>query len=433
MDAAIVTGADTPLGLEIAKHLVLQGFRVHGIGNNFSNLHWDDDAFTAHAIDLTNMDSVGKTAKDILEKENRADLLIHALDVTPGAAFENLPIGNLEAILKVGLLGPVLLTRTFLPNLLRYRGQLMHVIPTNKSGHTQSAINALILGGLRAMNLALLDPCRDQGLRVTNIIIHTNESPPESAKASAEQLQQSQINPTGVLRSIEDLLKPHATNIPSEITIYPQLSPQAAKELAEAPLPIDPYKRVTLPPKEYYPPEPESIPTQPIEKIQRVIPYSDEEIEERITAAIEDFDAQSERHKAKNMSSRGRKKKSSQKVNRQQKNTVEKQGEHSQDLRANHNRKNKKHTRGLSEKGGNKEINKKEVPNKKLPLKAARSVAIKPAQKSSEKSINPARKKSSPRKLAKKKAAKKSIPTKQVVSKKGTANPRKKISQPRAK
>lgn len=431
MDAAIVTGADTPIGLEIAKHLVLQGFRVHGIGNNFSNLHWTDDAFTAYAIDLTDMDSVGKTARNILDKENRADLLIHALDVTPGATFEKLPIGNLEAILKVGLLGPVLLTRTFLPNLLRYRGQLIHVIPTNKCGHTQSAINALILGGLREMNLALLDPCRDQGLRVTNIIIHTNESPPDSAKASAEQLQQSQINPTGVLRSIEDLLKPHATNIPSEITIYPQLSPQAAKELAEAPLPIDPYKRITLPPKEYYPPETESIPTQPIEKIQRVIPYSDEEIEERITAAIEDFKAPLEQHTAKNMSTPSRGKKSFRKVNRQQKNTIEKQGEQSQGLRANHNKKNKGSARHLSKKGGNKEGNKKDVPNKKLPKKAAGSVAIKPSQRSSEKSINAARKKSSPRKLDKKKAAKKSIPNKQVVSKKGAANPRKKISQPR--
>lgn len=406
MDAAIITGADTPLGLEIAKHLVLQGYHVHGIGNNFSNLHWGDDAFTAHAIDLTDMDSVGKTARNILEKENRADLLVHALDVTPGAAFETLPIGNLEAILKVGLLGPVLLTRTFLPNLLRCRGQLIHVIPTNKNGHKQSAINALILGGLREMNLALLDPCRDQGLRVTNIIIHTNERHPESAKASAEQLQQSQINPTGVLRSIEELLKPHATNIPSEITIYPQLSPQATKELAEAPLPIDPYKRITLPPKEYYPPKPESIPTQTIEKIQRVIPYSDEEIEERITSAIENFDARPEQHKAKNTSARSGKRKSSQKINRQQKKAVEKQEERSKDLRATHNRKNIKPARNLSEKGSKKETNKTEVPNKILPAKATGSIAIKPAKKS----INPTQKKSSPRKVAKRKTAKKACP-----------------------
>ena len=428
MDAAIITGADTFLGLEIAKHLVLQGYHVHGIGNNFSNLHWADDAFTAHAIDLTDMDSVGKTARNILEKENRADLLVHALDVTPGAAFENLPIGNLEAILKVGLLGPVLLTRTFLPNLLRCRGQLIHVIPTNKNGHKQSAINALILGGLREMNLALLDPCRDQGLRVTNIIIHTNEHHPESAKASAEQLQQSQINPTGVLRSIEELLKPHATNIPSEITIYPQLSPQATKELAEAPLPIDPYKRITLPPKEYYPPEPESIPTQTIEKVQRVIPYSDEEIQERITSAIEDFDARPGRHKAKNMSARGGKKKSSQKINRQQKKAAEKQEERSKDLRANHNRKNIKPARNLSEKDSKKETNKMVVSNKILPAKATGSIAIKPAKKSSEKSINPAQKKSNPRKVAKRKTAKKSMSTKQVVNKKSKSNPHKKIS-----
>ena len=101
------------------------------------------------------------------------------------------------------------------------------------------------------MNLTLFNLCRDQGMRITNLIIHTNESAPKSAKVSARQLHQSQINYTCVLRSIKDLLSPHATNIPAEITIYPQLSPQATKELADAPLPIDAYKRITLPPKKY--------------------------------------------------------------------------------------------------------------------------------------------------------------------------------------
>ena len=406
MDAAIVTGADTPLGLEITKHLILQGYHVHGIGNNFSNLDWGDDAFTAHAIDLTDINIVCKTAKTILETQNRADLLVHTLDVTPGAAFEKLPIGNLEAILKVGLLGPVLLTRIFLPNLLRYRGQLIHIIPTNKSGHTQSAINALILGGLREMNLTLFNPCRDQGMRITNLIIHTNESAPKSAKVSARQLHQSQINYTCVLRSIKDLLKPHATNIPAEITIYPQLSPQATKELADAPLPIDPYKRITLPPKKYCPPEPTPIPTEPIQKIVRTIPYSDEEIEELITATIEDFDVHTEQHKAKNKSTHGTKKKNSQRINRhQKKHKVEKKAEQNQDLCSNHNRKNKKSTQSALKEDNKKDVMNKNMP-KKLPLAVPKDIPIKLVKEGSRKNGSNSRKRSSSRKLVQKKATK---------------------------
>ena len=38
MDIAIVTGAETPIGLSLIQRLVRQGYRVHGIGNNFSKV-----------------------------------------------------------------------------------------------------------------------------------------------------------------------------------------------------------------------------------------------------------------------------------------------------------------------------------------------------------------------------------------------------------
>jgi hypothetical protein len=297
MDIAIITGADTPLGLQIVQHLIQQGCRVHGIGNNFAQVNWSDPHFMAHAIDLTDLAAVHSTAASILEAEQRVDILIHALDITPGTDFEKLPLGNLEAILKVGLLGPVLLTRAVLPNLLRFRGQLIHLIPANKSGHAASAANALILGGLREMNQALFDQGRDQGLRLTNLILRQNEALP-GAKVSDAQLAQSRIDPKAVLRTLEALLSPHATNVPSEVTLYPQLSPDAGEALPETPLALDPYNQVVLPPQAYCPPEPEPIATKAADRIERVIPYSDDEMEERIAAAIEDFEAHPERYEA---------------------------------------------------------------------------------------------------------------------------------------
>ena len=58
MDIAIVTGAETPLGLRIIERLIAQGCRVHGIGNNFSQVAFADPQFRAHAIDLTDLDAV---------------------------------------------------------------------------------------------------------------------------------------------------------------------------------------------------------------------------------------------------------------------------------------------------------------------------------------------------------------------------------------
>ena len=204
MDIAIVTGAETPLGLRIIEDLIRQGCRVHGIGNNFSQVKFADPHFIAHAIDLSDLETVARTTTEILEKEQRLHILIHAIDVTPGAPFEKLPLGNLEAILKVGLLGPVMLTRLALPNLLRFRGQLINIIPANKSGHIASAVNALIEGGLREMNTALFDQARDAGLRVTNLILRQNTV--TDLDAGIEKQQQARIDPEHVARTIERLL-----------------------------------------------------------------------------------------------------------------------------------------------------------------------------------------------------------------------------------
>ncbi len=295
MDIAIVTGAETSLGLRLIEDLIRQGCRVHGIGNNFSHVTFADKHFIAHAIDLSDLEAVARTAEAILEKEKAIHILIHAIDVTPGATFEQLPVGNLEAILKVGLLGPVMLTRIALPNLLRFRGQLINIIPANKNGHIASAVNALIEGGLRAMNNALFDQARDAGLRVTNLILRQNTVTDDTT--FADKHLQTRIDAEHVARTVDQLLNPNEPNVPNEITLYPRLSGAAEEVLPETTLPIDPYNMIVLPPQEYCPPEQEAILTREPDPIERTIPYTDEEMEEKIAAAIEDFESHPERYK----------------------------------------------------------------------------------------------------------------------------------------
>ena len=296
MDIAIVTGAETPLGLSLIQRLVRQGYRVHGIGNNFSKVTFADPQFFAHPVDLTDLPGVTETLEKILEKENSLDLLIHAIDVTPGAAFEKLPVGNLEAILKIGLLGPVMLTRLSLPNLLRFRGQLINVIPANKSGAPASAVNALLEGGLREMNRALFDSARDAGLRVTNLILRQN---PEPDALSVQSSEQTHIDLEDVARVVEHLLDPSFANVPSEVVLHPRSSAYSDRVLPEVAVPLDPYAEVVLPPTAYCPPEQSKIPTQEKATVDRTIPYTDDEMEDKIAAAIEDFESNPQIHERK--------------------------------------------------------------------------------------------------------------------------------------
>ena len=296
MDIAIVTGAETPLGLSLIQRLVRQGYRVHGIGNNFSKVTFADPQFFAHPVDLTDLPGVTETLEKILEKEKSLNLLIHAIDVTPGAAFEKLPVGNLEAILKIGLLGPVMLTRLSLPNLLRFRGQLINIIPANKSGAPASAVNALIEGGLREMNRSLFDSARDAGLRVTNLILRQNPAPDALSVQSSEQ---THIDLEDVARAVEHLLDPNFANVPAELVLHPRSSAHSERVLPKVVVPLDPYAEVVLPPTAYCPPEQSKIPTQEKATVDRTIPYTEDEMEDKIAAAIEDFESNPQIHERK--------------------------------------------------------------------------------------------------------------------------------------
>ncbi len=290
MDIALITGADTALGQNLAEKLVRMGCRVHGLGNDFSKFTFAHRDFRAHAVDLTDLVAVRETVESILGEEKGLHILVHAIDVTPGTSFETLAVGNLEAVLKVALLGPVLLTRLALPNLIRFRGQILNILSSNKAGRPGSALNRLVEDGLRGLNQALLDSARERGLRLTTIILRHNEVLPEGGDALPAR---ARIDPAHLARLVEHLLSGDDPNLPAEIILHPRTT-AAGEALPATPLPVDPYSRVVLPPKEYFPPEPEKIATKVPDRIDRTIPYTDEELEDRIAGAMEEYDARQE-------------------------------------------------------------------------------------------------------------------------------------------
>ena len=54
---------------------------------------------------------------------------------------------------------------------------------------------------------------------------------------------------------------------------------------------LDPYAEVVLPPTACCPPDQSKIPTQEKATVDRTIPYTDDEMEDKIAAAIEDFES----------------------------------------------------------------------------------------------------------------------------------------------
>ena len=92
------------------------------------------------------------------------------------------------------------------------------------------------------------------------------------------------------------LIDPNFVNVPAELVLFPRCSAASEQNAARSGLADRCLQcEVVLPPQEYCPPEQPKIPTQEKVEVERTIPYTDEEMEEKIAAAIEDFESKPQR------------------------------------------------------------------------------------------------------------------------------------------
>ncbi|GAA0732387.1 hypothetical protein GCM10008906_01900 [Clostridium oceanicum] len=68
MKSAIVTGASSGIGFEISKSLINLGYKVYGIGRDFSKVDFCDENFIKVVCDILNTNILCKTVRDIKKK-----------------------------------------------------------------------------------------------------------------------------------------------------------------------------------------------------------------------------------------------------------------------------------------------------------------------------------------------------------------------------
>ena len=127
MDIAIVTGANTRIGLAISQTLIDTGCRVYGLGTDFENFPLAHNDFVPVTCDLTNTEHLCQVVQEIIDKEKDIYVLVnHArfLNLDP---HEKLGLNDLESLVHMNLLAPLILTRLALPSLIRLRGYVLNI------------------------------------------------------------------------------------------------------------------------------------------------------------------------------------------------------------------------------------------------------------------------------------------------------------------
>jgi len=130
--AALVTGANKGIGLQIAKDLTTHGFTVLVGSRNFENgeIAAKSIGADAHAIqlDVTNQTSIAAAAERIRNEFGRLDVLVNNAAIShvprPGAPFEEkmaagrpsvVPIDEVRAVFETNVFGVMAVTQAMLP------------------------------------------------------------------------------------------------------------------------------------------------------------------------------------------------------------------------------------------------------------------------------------------------------------------------------
>jgi NADP-dependent 3-hydroxy acid dehydrogenase YdfG len=176
-DMCVVTGATGGIGGSLALALAARGAMVWALGRSAERL----EAVAAKAeglpgsvvplvADLELDDDVHEASRRVLNETNRVDVLVHSAGAIVLGAFESVLSADLDALYRVNLRAPFVLTQGLLPSLRRAQGQVVFV--NSSAGLRASALNALYAAtkhGLKAMADGLRDEVSADGVRVISV------------------------------------------------------------------------------------------------------------------------------------------------------------------------------------------------------------------------------------------------------------------------
>src|ERR1035437_127644 len=131
---ALVTGASSGIGKETAKLLVQNGYTVYGAARRVEKMtDIEKDGVKLIAMDVTDETSLVSGVNEILQTENRIDLLVNNAGYGSFGALEDVPLSEAKYQFEVNIFG--------LARLIQL------VLPTMRAQHSGRIINISSIGG----------------------------------------------------------------------------------------------------------------------------------------------------------------------------------------------------------------------------------------------------------------------------------------------
>lgn len=131
---AVITGAASGLGAEIARHLAGKKVRLALLDTNEQGLHKIKKELpvqcTIHPLDITNEENVRRSVLDVENQFGQINILINSAGITGKTNIKSHEVNaeNLNQVFNVNFLGSWLLSKYILPGMIRHKyGRILHI------------------------------------------------------------------------------------------------------------------------------------------------------------------------------------------------------------------------------------------------------------------------------------------------------------------
>lgn len=223
MKSAIVTGASSGIGFEISKTLISLGFKVYGIGRDFSKTDIKNNNFSPIVCDVTNTTELCEKIEDIKKKET-VYVLVNSAGVGYFGPHEELNPKKIHEMVAANLEAPLIITQLLLRDLKKNSGFIINISSiTAKKSSTYGCAYGATKAGLTHFSNSLFDEARKYGVKV--IAIHpdmTKSNFYRNANFMEGDIPESYIMPEEIAKTVEMILTQREGIVITDITLKPQ-------------------------------------------------------------------------------------------------------------------------------------------------------------------------------------------------------------------
>ena len=227
MNIALVTGATSGIGYEIAKKLLEMNYTVYGFGRTFiknkKRIFENCENFIPVEVDLVKLDQLEKTLHQL--KKINFSLIVNSAGIGYFGLHEEMNISKIKNMISVNLQAPLIISQYFLRNLKEVKGTIINIssVTAVKESPLASVYSAT-KAGLSQFSKSLFEEVRKNDVKVITIYPDMTKTNfyENNTYFECDDDEKAYIKMEDIGNTIEFILNQSENIVFTDITIKPQ-------------------------------------------------------------------------------------------------------------------------------------------------------------------------------------------------------------------